>query len=1132
MANERSNVEVSVNGTQAEDKLKDLYNSAKKFKLELEKAWKTGDPKSIKKAENDFKNVTKEVNKLQKQLFDVDKVLKNLGGSSIKDLKKAQRELNSELNSGAVKRNSKDWDVLTSKLRRVDSEIKKVNMEMRSSQSLVSRMANGFQKYWSMLVTMGAGLVGAIMSMRKAVDVANDYGESLANLSALTGLVGKELDWLSERAKAFSGSVTKEGIRITTAAKDIVDGMTIMGSARPELLKDKEALALVTEQALILAAASKIEMVPAIDAVAASMNQFQLPASEANRIINALAAGSLAGSAEVGNLTESFSKVGTVAADSNMTMEQTVGVLETLAARQLKGAEAGTQLRSSLISMKAAGIGYTSGVFNIRDAIIELKARIDSKATALEKDNVLIDIFGKRNITVGTILSKNIGVFDQYTKAVTGTNVATQQAITNTTHNKARLEASRAELNKNVIMLGEKLAPALTFSTSSFSYMIKAIVLSIKFYKEHRSTILTLITTITAYVVIMKIANSWDKIQIAYTAVKTLATTAYGFAVDVLSGKITFAIIKQKAWNLVQKLNPIGAIVTLLLAAGAALYLYSKRLTDAEISQKQLNEVEKQALENTAKQKIELESLMKIAKDETKSKQDRLDAIKNLNRISPEYLGNLTLETINSKEATIATEEYTAAIEKQAKAQAAKEKLIEIEKQLIDLTADGTGAELKWYQLGWNAIKSLGNASKIVLNNTLSAIDNIDGKTKELLLKKAVLMGLITEDPSNVIISTPSGGDEDPVGDAETEYADLLKLLEGSNADKLNVIRQSYLDQQLSKEQFDYQMLLQELTFLEAKKVLQNGYNEDTIDTESQILLKKIALFDDELARIKKAEDGKTAAKKKGDDERAANDKKAKDEYIRGIQERMAANISIMNTASGAIENFAAGNENALQEGAKAMLGLMLDYLKAQTEMAIAGATIQSLASPESILTFGVAGLAKAALIVGLIEAAFAGVKGLLSRAFTKKPKTESVTQYASGRYPVLGATDNKLYNADYIGKPKTGIINKASLISENGSEMIIDGPTTRNLVFNYPDIVRGIKNLSQNMDPAFHNNADPVGNNQSNATDPLLIKVLLRLNDQLEKPLKVDKISFPMHDFRKASVNYDKIEKLVSTKN
>ncbi len=57
--------------------------------------------------------------------------------------------------------------------------------------------------------------------------------------------------------------------------------------------------------------------------------------------------------------------------------------------------------------------------------------------------------------------------------------------------------------------------------------------------------------------------------------------------------------------------------------------------------------------------------------------------IEELNKISPEYLGNLTLETINTKEATEAMNAYTASLEAQARAKVLQEKLQEaVSKQL------------------------------------------------------------------------------------------------------------------------------------------------------------------------------------------------------------------------------------------------------------------------------------------------------------------------------------------------------------------------------------------------------------------------------------------------------------------
>ena len=54
----------------------------------------------------------------------------------------------------------------------------------------------------------------------------------------------------------------------------------------------------------------------------------------------------------------------------------------------------------------------------------------------------------------------------------------------------------------------------------------------------------------------------------------------------------------------------------------------------------------------------ELNTLLGIARNEKISKEQRIAAIKQLNELSPEYLGNLTLETINTKEATTACKSY------------------------------------------------------------------------------------------------------------------------------------------------------------------------------------------------------------------------------------------------------------------------------------------------------------------------------------------------------------------------------------------------------------------------------------------------------------------------------------------
>ena len=65
-------------------------------------------------------------------------------------------------------------------------------------------------------------------------------------------------------------------------------------------------------------------------------------------------------------------------------------------------------------------------------------------------------------------------------------------------------------LNVMSIELGEKLAPALQVSTNSLTYFIKGLTISIGFISRHKVLILTLIYSLTAYAIAVKIAAMWE----------------------------------------------------------------------------------------------------------------------------------------------------------------------------------------------------------------------------------------------------------------------------------------------------------------------------------------------------------------------------------------------------------------------------------------------------------------------------------------------------------------------------------------------------------------------------------------------------------------------------------------------
>lgn len=141
----------------------------------------------------------------------------------------------------------------------------------------------------------------------------------------------------------------------------------------------------------------------------------------------------------------------------------------------------------------------------------------------------------------------------------------------------------------------------------------------------------------------------------------------------------------MKILNTTMLSNPIVGITTLIATLTAAFVIFGKRVSQAEKAQKAMNDVQTEAAKIVAVEKDKLQQLLIIAKDETKSKEDRFSAIKKINGISPEYLGNLTLENIKTKEGIDFIKKYIELLDKKALAQAVSSKKQKIFEENIDL---------------------------------------------------------------------------------------------------------------------------------------------------------------------------------------------------------------------------------------------------------------------------------------------------------------------------------------------------------------------------------------------------------------------------------------------------------------
>lgn len=272
-----------------------------------------------------------------------------------------------------------------------------------------------------------------------------ELNQAMADLSAITGIAGKNLDSLEKVAR-------RTGISSGLGATGSANAFALLASQIDVSKIGMKGLLELHRKTITLAHASGMSMTAAANAMAGTINQFGLQASDANRVINVLAAGSKYGAAEIPQLAESFKVVGAAANAAGLSVESTAGAIEVLSKNNLKGAEAGTALRNIVLKMQTA-MGVDFSKTSLQEALIKLKPHLKD-ATYMSK------LFGMENVAAAQFLVANTDLLGEMTARVTDTNVAQEQAAIRTNTWKEGLKRWTARFNDWGISL-TKLAPGV-----------------------------------------------------------------------------------------------------------------------------------------------------------------------------------------------------------------------------------------------------------------------------------------------------------------------------------------------------------------------------------------------------------------------------------------------------------------------------------------------------------------------------------------------------------------------------------------------------------------------------------------------------------------------------------------------
>lgn len=242
------------------------------------------------------------------------------------------------------------------------------------------------------------------------VGVAADFETSMAEISARTGIVGQDLQSISDFALQMGADTSFSSQQAADAFLQLLSS----GQNAEQAIATLPAV-------LDLAAASGADLGATADSVTDIMAQFGLDVSNAAMVTDVLAQAAGASSASISDLAAGFGNVGGVAKAFGLDVQTTTAILAIFAENGTKGAEAGTALKSILTNFtsdraqtafETLGVSMYDAQGNMRDfetVIGDLDTALD--ALPIEQQNALmLDLAGSYGITGLTALRGSISI--------------------------------------------------------------------------------------------------------------------------------------------------------------------------------------------------------------------------------------------------------------------------------------------------------------------------------------------------------------------------------------------------------------------------------------------------------------------------------------------------------------------------------------------------------------------------------------------------------------------------------------------------------------------------------------------------------------------------------------------------
>ena len=492
-----------------------------------------------------------------------------------------------------------------------------------------------------------------------------NFEQSMAKVKAVSGATGSEFKALEQNAKDLGSST-----RFT--ASQVAD----LQLQYAKLGFSSEEINQVTKATLNLAQATDSDLAQAAEVAGSTIRAFGMDATETGKLTDVMATAFSGSALDLTRFQESMKMVAPVAKSAGMSAEDVTSRLMQLADAGIHGSQAGTALRRIIVELGSTG-GDTAG---------SIKKLAENGITM----GGAMDEVGRNAQAALLVLGEGADKVDGLTKSLEnseGAAAAMAKIMDETTTGSFKKMESAIEGAQ--IAIGEALAPTMVGLADNVASLAQGFT---GLSSGAQGTIMVfggLLAVAGPLLVVI------PQMVMGY---KMLGETM-----------VKHVIPKMVRLNAVIMANPYAAAAALVIALGLAFYSMRDSADAATQAQEQMASAQQEATSTTARQMSEVDRLSLVVQDETKSEEGRLAALKSLNKIAPEYFGNINMETLKMGDLKDAVENYRDSILKTAKTKVFTRQLEESVAKMEELKVkmDEGPSTLKKYGGGlvtfWNA---------------------------------------------------------------------------------------------------------------------------------------------------------------------------------------------------------------------------------------------------------------------------------------------------------------------------------------------------------------------------------------------------------------------------------------------